>query len=59
MEISSPILDSLCFVYYPAYGVREITLASHNIEQMRDMRDAGGALGAFSLLAMFTFVNFL
>ena len=37
--------DSLCFVYNPAYGVREVTLASHDIAQMRDMRDAGGALG--------------
>ncbi|KAE9552159.1 hypothetical protein FO519_004634 [Halicephalobus sp. NKZ332] len=37
--------DSLCFVFNPAYGVREVTLASHDIAQMRDMRDAGGALG--------------
>lgn len=37
--------DSLCFVHNPAYGVREITLGSHDIGQMRDMRDAGGALG--------------
>uniref|UniRef100_A0A0K0EGV1 PPM-type phosphatase domain-containing protein n=1 Tax=Strongyloides stercoralis TaxID=6248 RepID=A0A0K0EGV1_STRER len=37
--------DSLCFVQNPQYGVREITLASHDISLMRDMRDAGGALG--------------
>ncbi|CAJ0558011.1 unnamed protein product, partial [Mesorhabditis spiculigera] len=37
--------DSLCFVYNNNYGVREVTLGSHDIDQMRDMRDAGGALG--------------
>lgn len=37
--------DSLCFVYNAAHGVREVTQASHDIAQMRDMRDAGGALG--------------
>ncbi|CAD6195829.1 unnamed protein product [Caenorhabditis auriculariae] len=37
--------DSLCFVYNRSYGVREVTLGSHDIDQMRDMRDAGGALG--------------
>ncbi|CCD65796.1 PPM-type phosphatase domain-containing protein [Caenorhabditis elegans] len=37
--------DSLCFVYNRHYGVREVTLGSHDIDQMRDMRDAGGALG--------------
>ncbi|CAI4222321.1 unnamed protein product [Auanema sp. JU1783] len=37
--------DSLCFVYNRNYGVREVTLGSHDIDQMRDMRDAGGALG--------------
>lgn len=37
--------DSLCFVYNSAHGVREVTQASHDIGQMRDMRDAGGALG--------------
>uniref|UniRef100_A0A915L2X1 PPM-type phosphatase domain-containing protein n=1 Tax=Romanomermis culicivorax TaxID=13658 RepID=A0A915L2X1_ROMCU len=37
--------DSLAFVYNPNSGVREITLGSHDIQQMRDMRDAGGALG--------------
>uniref|UniRef100_A0AC35TKY6 PPM-type phosphatase domain-containing protein n=1 Tax=Rhabditophanes sp. KR3021 TaxID=114890 RepID=A0AC35TKY6_9BILA len=37
--------DSLCFVQNPLSGVREITLASHDISLMRDMRDAGGALG--------------
>uniref|UniRef100_A0A915D4V1 PPM-type phosphatase domain-containing protein n=1 Tax=Ditylenchus dipsaci TaxID=166011 RepID=A0A915D4V1_9BILA len=37
--------DSLCFVFNPLYGVREVTLASHDIGLNRDMRDAGGALG--------------
>ncbi|VIO94867.1 conserved hypothetical protein [Brugia malayi] len=37
--------DSLCFVYSPKTGVQEITIASHDICSMRDMRDAGGALG--------------
>uniref|UniRef100_A0A8R1XKP7 PPM-type phosphatase domain-containing protein n=1 Tax=Onchocerca volvulus TaxID=6282 RepID=A0A8R1XKP7_ONCVO len=37
--------DSLCFVYNPQTGVQEITIASHDICSMRDMRDAGGALG--------------
>ncbi|KJH41928.1 hypothetical protein DICVIV_12091 [Dictyocaulus viviparus] len=37
--------DSLCFVYNQNYGVREVTMGSHDIDQMRDMRDAGGALG--------------
>lgn len=37
--------DSLAFVFSQNYGVREITLGSHDIDQMRDMRDAGGALG--------------
>ncbi|VDN02246.1 unnamed protein product [Thelazia callipaeda] len=37
--------DSLCFVYNPQTGVREVTVASHDICSMRDMRDAGGALG--------------
>ncbi|KAI6183845.1 Protein phosphatase 2C (PP2C)-like domain-containing protein [Aphelenchoides bicaudatus] len=36
--------DSLCFVQNSTYGVREVTLASHEIEH-RNMRDAGGALG--------------
>ncbi|VBB30813.1 unnamed protein product [Acanthocheilonema viteae] len=37
--------DSLCFVYSPETGVQEVTIASHDICSMRDMRDAGGALG--------------
>ncbi|GMS84752.1 hypothetical protein PENTCL1PPCAC_6927, partial [Pristionchus entomophagus] len=37
--------DSLCFVYNSAYGVREVTLGSHDCSEMRDMRNAGGALG--------------
>nr|CAD2192244.1 unnamed protein product [Meloidogyne enterolobii] len=35
--------DSLCFVYNQTHGVNEITLGSHNIAQMRDMRDAGAS----------------
>ncbi|CAD5212377.1 unnamed protein product [Bursaphelenchus okinawaensis] len=35
--------DSLCFVHNE-HGVREVTLASHEVEH-RNMRDAGGALG--------------
>ncbi|XP_053950729.1 PP2C-like domain-containing protein CG9801 [Anastrepha ludens] len=37
--------DSLGYVYSKKYGVREFTLASHDITSMRDMRDALGALG--------------
>lgn len=37
--------DSLAYVYSPKYGVREITHGSHDINAMRDMRDALGALG--------------
>ncbi|GMR37051.1 hypothetical protein PMAYCL1PPCAC_07246 [Pristionchus mayeri] len=37
--------DSLCFVYNSSYGVREVTLGSHDCSEMRDMRNAGGALG--------------
>lgn len=37
--------DSLCFVYNSSYGVREVTLGSHDSSEMRDMRNAGGALG--------------
>ncbi|XP_046400769.1 PP2C-like domain-containing protein CG9801 [Ischnura elegans] len=37
--------DSLAYVYSKMYGVREITMGSHDIHCMRDMRDALGALG--------------
>lgn len=37
--------DSLAYVYSPHYGVREITQGSHDLNRMRDMRDALGALG--------------
>ncbi|KAL1117369.1 hypothetical protein AAG570_004695 [Ranatra chinensis] len=37
--------DSLAYVYSPNYGVREITEGSHDVNRMRDMRDALGALG--------------
>ena len=37
--------DSLAYVYSPKHGhVREITLASHDIQSNRDMRDALGNL---------------
>lgn len=37
--------DSLGYVYSKKYGVREFTQGSHDIQSMRDMRDALGALG--------------
>uniref|UniRef100_A0A1A9WGT4 PPM-type phosphatase domain-containing protein n=1 Tax=Glossina brevipalpis TaxID=37001 RepID=A0A1A9WGT4_9MUSC len=37
--------DSLGYVYSKKHGVREFTMASHDITSMRDMRDALGALG--------------
>ncbi|KAG8212692.1 hypothetical protein J437_LFUL019606, partial [Ladona fulva] len=37
--------DSLAYVYNKNHGVREITMGSHDIHSMRDMRDALGALG--------------
>ncbi|XP_039287316.1 PP2C-like domain-containing protein CG9801 [Nilaparvata lugens] len=37
--------DSLAYVYSPRHGVREITQGSHDLNRMRDMRDALGALG--------------
>ncbi|XP_058830543.1 PP2C-like domain-containing protein CG9801 isoform X2 [Topomyia yanbarensis] len=37
--------DSLGYVYSKKHGVREITQASHDVDSMRDMRDALGALG--------------
>lgn len=37
--------DSLGYVYSKTYGVREITEGSHDVNSMRDMRDALGALG--------------
>lgn len=37
--------DSLGYVYSTKYGVREFTQGSHNLDEMRDMRDALGALG--------------
>jgi hypothetical protein len=30
--------DSLCFVYNAEHGVTEVTQASHDLAQMRDMR---------------------
>lgn len=37
--------DSLGYVYSKHYGVREFTQGSHDVNSMRDMRDALGALG--------------
>lgn len=37
--------DSLGYVYSKAHGVREFTQGSHDVNSMRDMRDALGALG--------------
>lgn len=37
--------DSLGYVYSKRYGVREFTQGSHDVNSMRDMRDALGALG--------------
>ncbi|XP_055594745.1 PP2C-like domain-containing protein CG9801 [Uranotaenia lowii] len=37
--------DSLGYVYSKEHGVREITEGSHDVNSMRDMRDALGALG--------------
>ncbi|CAG0920780.1 unnamed protein product [Notodromas monacha] len=37
--------DSLAYVYSPSHGVRELTEGSHDVNAMRDMRDALGALG--------------
>lgn len=37
--------DSLAYIYSKKHGVRELTQASHDINSMRDMRDALGALG--------------
>lgn len=34
--------DSLAYVYSQAHGVREITCGSHDVNSMRDMRDALG-----------------
>lgn len=37
--------DSLGYVYSKIHGVREFTQGSHDVNSMRDMRDALGALG--------------
>ncbi|CAH1775444.1 unnamed protein product [Owenia fusiformis] len=37
--------DSFAFVQSNANGFREITIGSHDIDSVRDIRDAGGALG--------------
>lgn len=37
--------DSLAFVYNEEAGVREVTMGSHSLDEVRDMRLSGGALG--------------
>lgn len=37
--------DSLAFVYNNVDGVREVTVGSHSLQETRDMRYSGGALG--------------
>ncbi|XP_065070202.1 PP2C-like domain-containing protein CG9801 isoform X3 [Rhopilema esculentum] len=37
--------DSLAFVYNEQEGVREVTMGSHSVDEKRDMRYSGGALG--------------
>lgn len=37
--------DSLTFVFSKRYGMNELSIGSHDINQERDMRDAGGAVG--------------
>ncbi|XP_022657806.1 PP2C-like domain-containing protein CG9801 [Varroa destructor] len=37
--------DSFAYIFSEKHGVREVTLGSHDIYSMRDMRDALGALG--------------
>lgn len=37
--------DSLAFVYNKEGGVREVTVGSHSLDEKRDMRHSGGALG--------------
>ncbi|XP_013395378.1 PP2C-like domain-containing protein CG9801 [Lingula anatina] len=37
--------DSFAFIMSKRWGLREITVGSHDIQSERDLRDAGGALG--------------
>ena len=37
--------DSYAYIYNKRYGVKEVTHGSHPIDEMRDMRFSGGALG--------------
>lgn len=37
--------DSLAYVFSRRYGMKELSIGSHDIMEERDMRDAGGALG--------------
>lgn len=41
--------DSLGYVYSKTHGVREFTQGSHDVNSMRDMRDALGALGPVTM----------
>ena len=37
--------DSYAYIYNKRYGVKEVTEGSHPLDQIRDMRNSGGALG--------------
>lgn len=37
--------DSYGFVFSHNHGIREVTIGSHDVSSVRDIRDAGGALG--------------
>lgn len=40
--------DSYCYIFSHRYGIRELTIGSHDITSERDIRDAGGAIGPVS-----------
>ena len=40
--------DSLTFVFSKRYGMNELSIGSHDINEERDMKDAGGAIGPVS-----------
>lgn len=37
--------DSYCYIFSHRFGIRELTIGSHDITSERDIRDAGGAIG--------------
>ncbi|KAL5009870.1 hypothetical protein ScPMuIL_012175 [Solemya velum] len=37
--------DSYGFIFSHNHGIREVTIGSHDVSSVRDIRDAGGALG--------------